>query len=100
MENSENQQMSAEEIAKKKKEMLQFYQESSKYLEAQLKYENLLASLDEVRLRRLKMQHEFAYLSMTPEQEEELRAQMEQAEEKANKSSTKSSTKERKLKTD
>lgn len=101
------QQMSPEELDKKKQEMLDFYKTSTPYLEAQLKYENLLAELDEVRLRRLKAQHEFAYLSMTPEQEAEMRKQAEKvmAEEelevnpKAQKT-TKASTKERKLKTE
>jgi hypothetical protein len=96
MENPENQQMSPEELLKKKAEMLAFYKESSKYLQAQLQYEKLLAELDEVRVKRIKLQHEFAYLSMTPEQEEELRQQMEKAEE----NTQHKSSKERKLKTD
>lgn len=80
MEDSKNQQFTPEELAQKKSEMLKFYKDNVEYLEAQVKYERLLAEIDEVRVRRLKAQHEFAYLTMTPEQEAEMRKQLEEVE--------------------
>ena len=96
MKKPENQDLSPEEIEKRKQEMLSFYKESVPYLEAQLSYETLLVQLDEVRVRRIKAQHEMAYLSMTPEQEAELRRQAEEMEQNLH---DKNPVKERKLKT-
>jgi hypothetical protein len=66
-----NQQMSAEELDKKKKEMLKYYKDSLPYLKAQIEYEEALANLDEIRLKRVRLQHEFAYLTQAPESESE-----------------------------
>lgn len=95
MEDLKNQQFTPEELAQKKSEMLKFYKDNAEYLEAQVKYERLLVEIDEVRVRRLKAQHEFAYLTMTPEQEAEMRKQMEEVEA----AQKESKPKDRKLKT-
>lgn len=71
MNNEKNQHLSAEELDAKKKEMLAYYESSVPYLEAQLKYETLLADLDEVRVKRVRLQHEFAYLTQVPEPDSE-----------------------------
>jgi hypothetical protein len=86
----QNQQMSPEELDAKKKEMLKYYKDSLPYLQAQIKYEAALAELDEIRVKRVRLQHEFAYLTQAPEPEEEM------PKEAANPSSKK----ERKLKTE
>ena len=68
MENPEN--LSAEELAIKKEEMLAFYEESMPYLEAQLNYEKMLSEIDEMRLKRTHIQMQYAQM-MAPPQEEE-----------------------------
>jgi hypothetical protein len=93
MNNEKNQHLSAEELDAKKKEMLAYYEASVPYLEAQLKYETLLADLDEVRVKRVRLQHEFAYLTQIPEEVQE------ENEDSLSKSQPKPKTKERKLKT-
>ena len=52
MENQQEQHMTAEQLAERKQEMLTFYKESVPYLEAQLKYEQLLLEIDEARFKR------------------------------------------------
>jgi hypothetical protein len=93
MENVKDQQLSPEELAAKKDEMLKYYKDSVPYLKAQLEYEKLLADLDEVRVKRVRMQHEFAYLTQIPEEVQE------ENEDSLSKSQPKPKTKERKLKT-
>jgi hypothetical protein len=73
MENQQQQDLTPEEIAARKQEMLDFYNESMEYLEAQYKYEKLLADIDESRLRRASVQMQFANLmaaQMDNEQEQ------------------------------
>lgn len=49
----ENQQFTAEEMTAKKAELIESYKEQSELLEVQLKYETLIAEIEEQRLRRL-----------------------------------------------
>lgn len=51
----ENQQTvpSAEEMLAKKKELIESYKEETELLEVQLRYEGLIADIEEARLRRL-----------------------------------------------
>ena len=72
MENPEN--LSPEELAAKKEEMLQFYKESMPYLEAQLDYETRLSEIDEMRLKRTHIQMQYAQI-MTPPEEENMSAE-------------------------
>jgi len=68
----ENQQLTPEQMEEKKKEMMQFYEESMPYLDAQYKYEKVLADIDEVRLKRTQIQMQFAMLAQqNPEMEED-----------------------------
>jgi|11_taG_2_1085331.scaffolds.fasta_scaffold24364_1 hypothetical protein len=67
MENPEN--LSSEELALKKEEMLQFYKESMPYLEAQFEYEKMLSEIDEMRLKRTQIQMAYAQM-MAPVEEE------------------------------
>jgi hypothetical protein len=69
MENQHQQeQLSEEEMQARKEEMLNFYKDSMEYLEAQHKYESLLADIDEARLKRASIQMQFANL-MAAQQE-------------------------------
>lgn len=76
MENQHQEQLSPEEIQARKQEMLNFYKDSMEYLEAQYKYEKLLADIDEARLKRATIQMQFAQL---------MAAQMESEQEEADK---------------
>lgn len=49
----ENQQVSAEEMAAKKQELIASFAEQSEMLAVQLKYETLIADIEEQRLRAL-----------------------------------------------
>lgn len=86
MENPEN--LSPEELAAKKEEMLQFYKESMPYLEAQLKYEKMLSEIDEMRLKRTQIQMAYAQMMAPPEEDDDTMPQPEK------------SSKKRKLKTE
>lgn len=68
MENPEN--LSPEELAQRKEEMLTFYTESMPYLEAQLNYETKLSEIDEARLKRTQIQMAYAQIMTPPEEEE------------------------------
>ena len=70
MDNNEN--LSPEELATKKEEMLQFYTESMPYLEAQLAYEKMLSEIDETRLKRTQIQMAYAQMMAPPEEEGEM----------------------------
>ena len=67
----EMEQMSPEDLAKKKKEMLDFYTDSIPYLDAQHKYEETLMKLDEVRFKRAQIQMQFAMMMNPPEEMED-----------------------------
>ncbi len=67
MENPEN--LSPEELATKKEEMLTFYKESMPYLQAQFEYEELLSRIDEMRLKRTQIQMTYAQMMAPPEEE-------------------------------
>lgn len=61
--------LSPEELAAKKEEMLAFYKESMPYLEAQLAYEKMLSEIDETRLKRTQIQMAYAQMMAPPEEE-------------------------------
>ena len=68
MDNTEN--LSPEELASKKEEMLKFYKDSMPYLQAQFDYEELLSQIDEMRLKRTQIQMAYAQMMAPPEEEE------------------------------
>lgn len=68
--NDEMENLSPEELAQKKQEMLEFYEESMPYLQAQLAYEKILSEIDEVRFRRSQIQMQFAMMMNPPEDEQ------------------------------
>lgn len=70
MENQQEREFTAEELAAQKEQMLQFYTESLPYLEAQLKYEDLLMKIDEARFKRNSIQMQWAMM-MQAQQEPE-----------------------------
>lgn len=61
-ENQDMENLSPEELAARKEQMLQFYTESLKYLEAQLKYETVLTDIDECRFKRAQIQVQYAMM--------------------------------------
>jgi hypothetical protein len=48
--------------------MLQFYTESLPYLEAQLKYEQTLAAIDEARFKRTNIQMQYAMMAQAQQE--------------------------------
>ena len=74
----ENQQITAEEMAAKKTELIESYKEQSELLEIQLKYEALLADVEEQRLRRLVATMRQAQIMAPPPAEEEESSEIEQ----------------------
>jgi hypothetical protein len=73
MENQQEQQFTPEELEQKRKEMLQFYNESMPYLKSQYEYEEMLMKIDEVRFKRTNIQMQYAMM-MQAQQESELEA--------------------------
>jgi hypothetical protein len=71
MENQQEQQFTPEELEQKRKEMLQFYNESMPYLKSQYEYEEMLMKIDEVRFKRTNIQMQYAMM-MQAQQESEL----------------------------
>ena len=86
MDNTEN--LSPEELASKKEEMLKFYKDSMPYLQAQFDYEELLSQIDEMRLKRTQIQMAYAQMMAPPEEDDDTMPQPEK------------SSKKRKLKTE
>jgi len=81
MENPEN--LSPEELAARKEDMLAFYKESMPYLEAQFQYEKMLSEIDEMRLKRTQIQMTYAQMMAPPEEEDPM--QESQSESKTKK---------------
>jgi len=72
MENQQEREMTADELAAQKEQMLQFYTESLPYIQAQANYEEALLKLDEVRFKRASIQLQYAMMMQGPEQEDDL----------------------------
>jgi hypothetical protein len=70
MENQQEKEFTAEELAAQKEQMLQFYTESLPYLEAQLKYEQTLAGIDEARFKRTNIQMQYAMLMQAQKEQD------------------------------
>lgn len=71
MENQQEREFTAEEMAAQKEQMLQFYTESLPYLEAQLKYEDLLMKIDETRFKRTNIQMQYAIMAQAQQEAEQ-----------------------------
>jgi len=65
-------ELTAEELAEKKEQMLKFYTESLPYLKAQAEYEKILAEIDEARFKRTTIQYQYAMMSQEHAAESEL----------------------------
>jgi hypothetical protein len=70
MENQQEREFTAEELAAQKEQMLQFYTESLPYLEAQLKYESTLLAIDEARFKRTNIQMQYAMMAQAQQEAE------------------------------
>ena len=70
MNQNPEQELTAEQLAEQKENMLTFYTESLPYLNAQLAYEELLVKIDEARFKRSNIAYQFAMM-MNPPQDEE-----------------------------
>lgn len=62
-------ELTAEELAERKEQMMQFYTESLPYLRAQAEYEKALCEIDEARFKRTTIQYQLAM--MMQEQQEQ-----------------------------
>jgi hypothetical protein len=71
MENQQEREFTAEELAAQKENMLQFYTESLPYLEAQLKYEETLLKIDEARFKRTNIQMQYAMMAQAQQEAEQ-----------------------------
>jgi len=71
MENQQESQMSVEELAAQKEQMLKFYTESLTYLEAQLRYEDTLLRIDEARFKRTNIQMQYAMMAQAQKETEQ-----------------------------
>jgi hypothetical protein len=71
-------ELTVEQLAERKKQMLEFYLDSIEYLEAQLKHETLLAEINEQRYKKTQYQIQYAMLLQGPPQDE---SEMEEEEE-------------------
>lgn len=67
----EMEDMTPEQIAERKAEMLAFYTDSLPYLQAQYEYESILSKIDEVRFKRASIQMQFAMMMNGPKEQEE-----------------------------
>lgn len=67
----EMEELTPEQLAERKQEMLSFYTDSLPYLEAQYEYESILAKIDEVRFKRASIQMQFGMMMQEPKQGEE-----------------------------
>jgi hypothetical protein len=95
MENQHNEeQLSAEQLAERKEELLKFYTDSMPYINAQFEYEKKLMELDEVRFKRTQIQIQMAMM-MNPEMSQEIEEETEREDLIQHEVST---PKERKLK--
>jgi hypothetical protein len=66
----EMENMTPEQLAARKEEMLSFYTDSLPYLTAQYEYETILSKIDEVRFKRANIQMQFAMMMQEPKDEE------------------------------
>ena len=71
MENQQEQELTQEELAERKEQMLSFYVESVPYLEAQVKYETLLMQIDEARFKRSSIQMQYAMMMQSQQESSE-----------------------------
>jgi hypothetical protein len=71
MENQQDKEFTAEELAAQKEQMLQFYTESLPYLEAQAKYEDVLLKIEEARFKRTSIQMQYAMMAQAQQEAEE-----------------------------
>jgi len=62
-------ELTAEELAERKEQMMKFYTESLPYLKAQAEYEKALLEIDEARFKRNTIQYQYAM--MMQEQQEQ-----------------------------
>jgi hypothetical protein len=71
MENQQDKEFTAEELAAQKEQMLQFYTESLPYLEAQAKYEEALLKIEEARFKRTSIQMQYAMMAQAQQEAED-----------------------------
>ena len=62
-------ELTAEELAEKKNQMLKFYTESLPYLKAQAEYEKVLCEIDEARFKRTSIQYQYAMMEQNQQEQ-------------------------------
>lgn len=66
--NDDLDQLSQDELTQRKEQMRQYFEESVPYLEAQLKHETLLTSIDEQRFKRAQIGVQYAMMMQNIEE--------------------------------
>lgn len=90
-------QFTPEQLEKRRKDLVNYYKNQTTVLEAQLKYESVMADIEEARVKRMTMIMRQAQMT-APQPEEEEEEEKEKAPETSNEAATEA-PKERKLKT-
>jgi hypothetical protein len=62
-------ELTVEELAEKKNQMLKFYTESLPYLKAQAEYEKVLCEIDEARFKRTSIQYQYAMMEQNQQEQ-------------------------------
>ena len=88
-------QLSPEQLEKRRKDLINYYKNQTAVLEAQLKYEAVMADIEEARVKRMTMIMRQAQMTAPPQEEEEEKDDKPEVSD----SSQEGQSKERKLKT-
>jgi hypothetical protein len=64
-------ELTAEELAERKEQMMKFYTESLPYLKAQAEYEKALLEIDEARFKRNTIQYQYAMMMQEQQEQQE-----------------------------
>ena len=64
-------QLTPEQMEKRRKDLINYYKNQTAVLEAQLKYESIMADIEEQRVKRMTMIMRQAQLAAPPQEEEE-----------------------------
>lgn len=79
---TEERELSPEEIAQQQKELGEFYDKQSEFLEKKKKYLSLLAEIDEITFKRVRIQQAFSQMMYEQEQGDQIPGVPQQEEDK------------------
>jgi hypothetical protein len=78
--------LTVEQLAERKQQMLEFYLDSIEYLKAQLEHEKLLAEINEFRYKKTQYQIQYAMLLQGPPNDDDADLEEQTKEKKLRKS--------------